>query len=220
MRFDAIAFVHLLEAHHVLAGARRRQEIELHGLAPPWRLDSLDLLQLLDPALYLRGMRGARLEALDEVDFLGQHRLLALELGLLLLLAQRALLLIEFIIAGIGRQLTAIDLDHFGNDAVHELAVMRGHEQRALIAFEKLLQPDQAFEVEMVARSSSSMASGRIKRIRASATRIFQPPDSAPTSPSIISSLKLSPQGLHAPVPPARSRPVPRSAPAPLRSAR
>ena len=29
--------------------------------------------------------------------------------------------------------------------------------------------------------------SGRISRMRASATRIFQPPESAPTSPSIIS---------------------------------
>ena len=35
------------------------------------------------------------------------------------------------------------------------------------------------------------MASGRISRMRASATRIFQPPESAPTSPSIISWLKL-----------------------------
>ncbi len=37
------------------------------------------------------------------------------------------------------------------------------------------------------------MASGRISRMRASATRIFQPPDSAPTSPSIISWLKPRP---------------------------
>src|SRR5947209_1697330 len=37
------------------------------------------------------------------------------------------------------------------------------------------------------------MASGRISRIRPSATRIFQPPDSAPTSPPIISWLNLTP---------------------------
>ena len=37
------------------------------------------------------------------------------------------------------------------------------------------------------------MASGRINRMRASATRIFQPPDSLPTSPSIISWVKLRP---------------------------
>ncbi len=41
--------------------------------------------------------------------------------------------------------------------------------------------------------SSSSSASGRISRMRASATRIFQPPESAPTSPSIISWLKPRP---------------------------
>ena len=38
--------------------------------------------------------------------------------------------------------------------------------------------------------SSSSSASGRISRMRASATRIFQPPESAPTSPSITSCAK------------------------------
>ena len=37
------------------------------------------------------------------------------------------------------------------------------------------------------------MASGRMSRMRASATRIFHPPDSAPTSPSIMSSVKLRP---------------------------
>ena len=41
--------------------------------------------------------------------------------------------------------------------------------------------------------SSSNMASGRISRMRASATRIFQPPDSLPTSPSIISCENPSP---------------------------
>ena len=104
MILAAIALVHVLQLDHVLAGARRRREIERDGLAALRRLDPLDLVQLLDPALHLRGVRGARLEALDEVDFLGQHRLLALELRLLLLFVQRALLLVEFVIAGIGGQ--------------------------------------------------------------------------------------------------------------------
>ena len=50
-------------------------------------------------------MGGAGLEAFDEVDFLGEHRLLALELRLLLLLVERALLFVEFVIAGKGVQL-------------------------------------------------------------------------------------------------------------------
>ncbi len=97
-------------------------------------------------------MRGARLEALDELDLLGQHRLLALELGLLLLLGERALLLVELVIAGVGGERAAVDLHHLRHDAVHELAVVRGHQQRALIALEEAFQPDQAFEVEVVAR--------------------------------------------------------------------
>ena len=97
-------------------------------------------------------MRGAGLEALDEFDLLGEHRLLALELGLLLLLVQCPLLLVEFVVAGIGRQGAAVDLHHLGDDAVHELAVVRGHHQRALIALEEFLQPDEAFEVEVIAR--------------------------------------------------------------------
>jgi hypothetical protein len=95
---------------------------------------------------------GARLEALDEVDFLGEHRLLTFELGLLLLFAERALLLVELVVARIGRQLTAVDFHDLVDDAVHELAVMRGHQQGALITFQELLEPDQALEVQMVAR--------------------------------------------------------------------
>ena len=78
--------------------------------------------------------------------------LLAFELGLLLLFVKRALLLIEFVIAGKGRQRAAVDLDHLVDDAVDELAVVRGHQQGAFIALQKLLQPDQAFEIEVVAR--------------------------------------------------------------------
>src|SRR3984885_12494441 len=147
----AVALLHFFQADHIFARARRRQKIEFHGLAAPRRLDPLDLFQLLDSALHLRGVRGASLEALDEFYFFRQHRLLALELGLLLLLVQRALLFIELVIAGISGQRAAIDLHDLGDDAVHELAIVRGHQQRALIAFQELLQPDQAFEVEMVA---------------------------------------------------------------------
>ena len=144
--------MHALQVDDVVARARRRRELERHGLAALRRLDPLDLLELLHPALHLRGVRGARLEALDELDLLGEHRLLALELRLLLLLGERALLLVELVVAGVGGQRAAVDLDDLGDDAVHELAVVRGHQQRALVALEELLQPDQALEVEVVAR--------------------------------------------------------------------
>ena len=148
----AIAFVDALQRRHVVAGARRGRKFEQDRLAAPRRLDALDLVELLHPALHLRGVRGARLETLDELDFLGQHRLLALELRLLLLLVLRPLLFVEFVIAGKRGQRAAVDLDHLGDDAVHELAVVRGHQQRPLVALEERLEPDQAFEIEMVAR--------------------------------------------------------------------
>src|SRR5690348_9165774 len=148
----AVTLVNVIQADDVLPGARRRQEVERDRLATAWRLDPFDLLELLDPALHLRGVRSPRLEALDELDLLGEHRLLAFELRLLLLLVQRTLLLVEFVIAGIGRQRAAVDLDDLGDDAVDEFAVVRGHHQGALIGLQELLEPDQAFEVEMVAR--------------------------------------------------------------------
>ncbi len=144
--------MHVLEADHVLAGAGCRLELELHRLAALGRLDPLDLVQLLHPALHLRRVRGARLEALDELDFLGEHRLLPRELRLLLLLAQRALLFVELVVARVRRQRAAVDLQHLGGNTVHELAVVRGHQQGALVALEELLQPDKALEIQMVAR--------------------------------------------------------------------
>src|SRR5208283_1459679 len=50
----AIALVHLLQARDVLAGAWRRRKIEIDGLPALRRLDAVDLLELLDPALHLR----------------------------------------------------------------------------------------------------------------------------------------------------------------------
>ena len=95
-------------------------------------------------------MAGARLEALDELHLLGQHGLLAVELRLALLLSHRALDLVEIEVARIGGERAAVDLDDLAHDAVHELAVVAGHQQRALVAREEILQPDQAFEIEMV----------------------------------------------------------------------
>src|SRR4029077_20622150 len=55
--------------------------------------------------------------------------------------------------------------------------------------------------------SSSSITSGRIKRMRASATRIFQPPESAATAPSLISALQTRPDtASHHPRPEAEPR--------------
>ena len=146
----AIALVHVPERDHVLARARGGRKIEQHGLPALGRIHPVDFLQLFHPALHLCCMRGARLEALDELDLLGQHRLLALEGRLLLALVQGALLLIEFVVARIAVELAAVDFDDLGDDAVHEFAVMRGHHQHALVVLQELFEPDQALEIEVV----------------------------------------------------------------------
>src|SRR5439155_25117779 len=71
------------QAQHVLARARRGAELERERLAPFGRGDLLDLLDLLDARLHLRGVARARLEARDERLLLGEHRLLARVLRLL-----------------------------------------------------------------------------------------------------------------------------------------
>src|SRR5690606_34988742 len=74
----AIGLVHVLEADDIFTRSWRRQKIKVHCLAATWWFHAFDLVELLYPALYLSGMRGARLEPFDEFQFLGKHRLLAL----------------------------------------------------------------------------------------------------------------------------------------------
>src|SRR5690606_31029207 len=118
----AVGLVHAGDLDDVVAGPGRGAKVEAEDLAAPRRLELLDLVELLDPRLDLGGAPGLGLEALDEADLLGQHRLLALVLGLLLGLAERALLLVEVEVARIGGELAAVDLEDLGDDAVQELA--------------------------------------------------------------------------------------------------
>ena len=73
----SVRLAHALEHGHLVAGARRLPEVELHDLPLLRQLDPLDLLQRLHAALHLRRLGGVGREALDEALLLGQHRLLA-----------------------------------------------------------------------------------------------------------------------------------------------
>ncbi len=144
--------MHALHRRDVLARARRRLELKAHRLLALGRFDALDLVELLDPALHLRGMAGARLESFDEGHLLCQHRLLTFELRLLLHLRDGTLLAIKLVVPRIGRQSAGIDLDDLVDDAVHEFTVVRRHQNSAVETLEEGLKPDQAFDIEMVRR--------------------------------------------------------------------
>ena len=61
-----------------------------------------------------------------------------------------ALLLVEVVVAGVDRDLAVVDLGDLRDDAVHEVAVVRGHEQGAVEGLEERLEPHDRLEVEVV----------------------------------------------------------------------
>ena len=83
-----------------------------------------------------------RREALDETLFFREHRLLPRIGGLAIGFPHRPLALIKIVVAGIGRDLAAIDLGNPRDETVHELAIVRGHEQRPGRRLQKVFEPD------------------------------------------------------------------------------
>src|SRR5215471_16608851 len=142
----------VLERRDDVTGPLRLAEIELDDLALLRQLDLLYLLQRLDAALHLRGLRRMRGEALDEPLLFREHRLLACIRGLAVRLANRALALVEIVVAGVGGDFAAVDLGNPRADAIHELAVVRRHQQRAGALLEKRFEPDDRLDVQMVRR--------------------------------------------------------------------
>jgi hypothetical protein len=123
---------------------------------------------------------------LDEPLFLGQHRLLPRVSGLAVGLANRRARARRSRSCRVGGDLAAVDLGDLScTEAVHEFAVVRGHEQRA----GSVLRNSSSQMIDSMSRwlvgSSISRHVGPPSSTRAIATRIFQPPDSSPTSPSM-----------------------------------
>ena len=178
---------------HLLARTRRLSEVEVHDLALFGWFDLLDLVECLDPALHLRGLGGLRLEAVDEALLLGEHRLLPRVGGFLVRFSNLALALVEVVVAGIDRDLAAVDLGDLADDTAHEIAVARRCARAALI----VLRKSSSQMIDSMSRwfvgSSISSTSGRPSSTRAMATASSIHPESAPTSPSIWSSAKPSP---------------------------
>ena len=141
--------------------------------------------------------------------------------GLGLRLVQRALALVEIVVARVAGQHAAVDLDDAPDDAVHELAIVRGHQQRALVRLEEALQPDERLDVEVVGRLVEQHGVGPHQQDARQRDAHLPPARQRarrrrPSSPA----RSRGRPGSRAPAPRARSRPARRSAPAPRRSAR
>ena len=135
---------------HLLTGARWNAKLELHHVAFLGQLDFLNLVERLDAALHLRRFGGMRFKAIDETLLFCQHRLLTGEGRLLIGLANGPLTLVKIVIAGVRDDLAGIDLRDLGHQPVHEFAVVRSHQERAWKGLEKLFQPDDGFDIEVV----------------------------------------------------------------------
>ena len=142
----------VLEHRHLLAGPRRRPEVELHHLALLRQLDLLDLVERLHAALHLRRLGGVGGEPVDEPLLFRQHRLLPGVGRLAVRVADRPLALVEVVVPRVHRDLAVVDLGDLRHDAVHEVAVVRGHQQRAGARFQEAFEPDDRLDVEMVGR--------------------------------------------------------------------
>ena len=116
------------------------------------RGDRLHALQRLDARLRLPRLRGLGAEAVDE----GLHVLargFLLDAALLLQLALLGALALELVVAAAPEgQLLLVEMDDRVDGAVEQVAVVADQQHGVRIARDVVLQPQRAFEVEIVGR--------------------------------------------------------------------
>ena len=148
LRPDEVAF----QDDDLFARPGRSPKIEVHDAPPLRQLDLLDLFERFHAALHLRGLGRMGGKPIDEPLFLGEHGLLSSIGRLAVRLAQSALAFVEIVVAGVDRHLTAVDLRDLRDDAVQELAIVRGHQQGTREFFQKRFEPDDRLDVEVIGR--------------------------------------------------------------------
>jgi hypothetical protein len=100
------------------------------------------------------------LQVLDLALLLRERRLLQREVRGALALERR-------VVAGVGLELVAVDVNDRLRDRVEEVAVVRDQEQRARVALEPVLEPQHRVEVEVVGRLVEQQQVGaRRERLR------------------------------------------------------
>ncbi len=116
------------------------------------RGNHLHTFQHLDTALGLFGFGGFGLKAIDKALQMRHPLLLAFVHRLLLGESHRALALKRAVVAGVFEHRLLFDMNNFVYHRVEEITVVRDQDQRALIALQPLLQPDDGIQIEVVSR--------------------------------------------------------------------
>jgi hypothetical protein len=116
------------------------------------RCDELHFLERLHAALRLPGLGGLGLEAIDEALQMGDRFLLLLVGALLQRKLLRAKDLELRVVAAVARHPSILQMQRDVAHRVQELAVMRNHDQRAGVAVQPVLEPDDRVEIEVIRR--------------------------------------------------------------------
>ena len=148
-----VSVVDVFELDDLDSAALRLGELEVQlAVVTFGRLDLVHPLDLLELALGLRGLGVLGAEAVDEFHQAADLALLVFVGGQLLLLVGLALEQILVIAAAVTDQPALADLDDAADKLVQELAIVRDDQNRAGVAFQILLEPEQRFEVEVIGR--------------------------------------------------------------------
>ena len=144
----------------------RRREDDLAHILRHQRGDRLHPFQHFDARLGLAGLRGLGLEAVDEglqaLAFVG------LALGVLGIehFARGALLFERGIGPLVERQLAAIEMQDLVDRGVEQVAIVADDDHGARIVRQMILEPQRAFEVEIVGRLVQQQQIGRREQRR------------------------------------------------------
>ena len=131
------------------------------------RFGAGQLGQPLHPALRLLGLARLGLEAVDERLQVRALRLFLLVGDLLLAQVLGALAFEIGVVADVQLGLALVQVQGVGGDVVEELAVVRDHQQGAVVALQPFLHPHHGIEVEVVGRLvEQQQVAGRHQRAR------------------------------------------------------
>ena len=141
-----------LQAHDLVAGARRVRELEVHllgGLRQHHQLLA-HLLELLDALLHLLRLRGLVAEAVDEDLHVLDVALLRRALRAELLQVVLALVQIAGVVSRVRHEALVLERRDVAHARVHERAVVAHQQHGAVIARQKRLEPLDGLQVQVV----------------------------------------------------------------------